>query len=182
MYAHRGTQISEQGDSILATEIHELDCLEARVEVHSFAFWVVALLGVVQVTHKKSGQGLGTIRNAVLLDHIASDFEEGRYVVGPLLNEPYHKRIIAQAQLLQVNEFDEVLGQRLQAVVMKEEGLEIGEVGELVGQVCDLVVTQDECCEAGQLSHLYRQLFQLVATQVQVIQSRNQYIKGQINK
>ena len=106
MNTHGGTQVLEEGHSVLPTEILKLDLLEMRVEIHPFALRVVTLLCPVEILHQDCRDDFRVIRDLVALDVIGCDLHEGWNRGGPLLDETYHQWVLSEAQLLQVCELD----------------------------------------------------------------------------
>ncbi len=173
MHAHRRAQILQQRHAILAAEIHKLHRLEVGVKVHTFALGVVTLLGTVQVMYKESRQLLNAVRDSLFLHIITSNFHQRRNGLWPLLDEANDQRVVPEAQLFQIDEVDQILGEGLQVVVMEKEGPEVGEVCELLGEVSDLVVAEHQSCETSQLAELHRKFFQVIAAQVQIVKPKN---------
>ncbi len=103
---HGRTEILQERQTILATEIHEFHSLEERVEIHTVALWIVALLGLVEVVHQDSRNHFFVIGNSILLDRVSSYFHERRDAVRPLLDEADHKWVIPQTQFPQVSELN----------------------------------------------------------------------------
>lgn len=72
VHTHGGTQVLQQGHSVLATEVLKLHLLEMWIEIDPLAFGVIALLCLVQIFHQDVWDDFIVVGNSLLLDAVPS--------------------------------------------------------------------------------------------------------------
>jgi len=82
---------------------------------------VGALAGQVQVVQQVRGQVRGRVRHIAALDRAARQLQQGRGVIGHLLDEAHHQRVAAETELLQVHQAEDLARQVGQQVVVQAE-------------------------------------------------------------
>lgn len=69
------------------------------ISVLTFAFWVDAPACALQVSRELCGELLGRVGQAVKLDCACGELTQGGGVVGQVLHETHHQRVVTEAEL-----------------------------------------------------------------------------------
>ena len=159
-----GAQVLHQGHAVLPAEVHKLHVLYLSVEVHTFALCIVAALSRVQQRHEVVGDDLGRVLETVYPNGACGKLQEGGGGVRPLPDELEHQGVVAQAELPQVRETHQALGEGLETVLVKLQGDEAGEVSEFLGQGTDDIVVEAQEFEGLKLAQVRGYRVQLVTS------------------
>lgn len=110
-----------EGEAVLPAEIHELDLTHARVEVHTCTLGVGTFAGQVQVSDEVLWKLPRCVRESPAPDGASGQLQQRGRGVGQIAHEPHYQRIPAQAELLQVDQTEDLPREVGQEVVVKAE-------------------------------------------------------------
>lgn len=137
------------------------------VEKDTSALGVDAVVRAVQVADDGLWQVGRREGHGVLLDDARRQLQQAGRVVRHVAHEPHHQWVVAEAQLRQAPEGDDLRGQGAQPVLVQQQRLEVLEVGDGGGQRLELVVAQHQHLQPGELAQGLRHLGQPVARHAQ---------------
>lgn len=138
-----GAQVVHQREPILPTEVNEFDLSDAAVKVHTPAFRIGAIAGQAQVPDEAVWEIAGGVGNIASFDRASSQLLKARGIVGQVTHKPHHQRVPTQAQLLQVNQVQDLSGKVRQQVIVQAKGTQGVQLCQLRWNALDLVVTQN---------------------------------------